>query len=66
MEGLQEEKIRTNKGLIRVYLTFFFISLATIILSIISSEHKESISLFKNYQNTNVQTKKYTGEFKVL
>lgn len=64
MEGQSEEKIRTNKGLIRVYLTFFFMSLATIILSIISSEHKESIALFKNY--TSDQITKYTGEFKIL
>lgn len=49
MEDHQEEKIRTNKGLVRVYFTLFSIGLATIILSIISSEHKESIALFNQY-----------------
>lgn len=39
--------MRTNKGLIRIYLTLFLIGLATIILSITSSEHKEHVALFK-------------------
>lgn len=36
----QEDGGRLNKGLIKLYAILFSVSLATIILSIISSEHK--------------------------
>lgn len=38
------------KAIVRIYLTLFSIVLATILLSVISSEHKEAVFLFK--QNT--------------
>ena len=51
MEEQAEEKlVRTNKSLIRIYLTMFLIGLATVVLSIISSEHKESVALFQLYE----------------
>jgi glutamine cyclotransferase len=43
------DKPRPNKSLVRVYFTLFAVGLATVILSIISSEHKESIAMFKGY-----------------
>jgi cytochrome b561 len=36
----QEEDRKLNKGLMKLYILLFAVSLATIILSIISSEHK--------------------------
>lgn len=36
----QEEDRKLNKGLLKLYILLFAVSLATIILSIISSEHK--------------------------
>lgn len=45
----QTEEIRTNKSALRIYFTIFAIGLATIIQSIILSEHKESVALFKKY-----------------
>jgi glutamine cyclotransferase len=45
----QNEEIRTNKSALRVYLTIFAIGLATVVQSIILSEHKESVALFKMY-----------------
>lgn len=62
----QPENIRTNKGLVRVYLTMFWIALSTIILSIISSEHKESITLFKQYQTTDVQLLSPNQQFEII
>jgi hypothetical protein len=72
MQDHPEEKIRTNKGLIRVYFTLFSIGLSTIILSIIFSEHKESVALFKNYNMETLETKRPTFDnqnsknFKIL
>jgi glutamine cyclotransferase len=62
----QPENIRTNKGLVRVYFTMFWIALSTIILSIISSEHKESITLFKQYQTTDFQLVSPNQQFEIL
>lgn len=36
----QEDAVKLNKSLLRLYAILFSVSLATIILSIISSEHK--------------------------
>ena len=39
-EGYLEEDVKVNKGLVKVYFTLFFMSIITVVLSIISSEHK--------------------------
>ena len=39
-EGYLEEDVKVNKGLVKVYFTLFFMSIITVVLSIISSEHR--------------------------
>ena len=40
IEQQEEDGGRLNKGLLKLYMILFVVSLATIILSIIASEHK--------------------------
>jgi len=40
------------KAIVRIYFTLFSIVLATILLSVISSEHKEAVFLFRHHTDT--------------